>query len=120
MRIRRSRPPLWAYVFGEPIGRQVMADALLFGLAINYRTSGGELIAKSEIVHEAGYFRVGLATHCLARDDFRKGWKLRDIDVGRFCSSPIGDGRLFGQVNAHHGHGFDVARIIKRGRKVYH
>ena len=49
------------HVFGEPVGRQIVADAGLLGLAIDHRAGGGELVAEPDIVEEAGDLVVRLA-----------------------------------------------------------
>ena len=46
---RRSR----VHVFGEPVGRQIVAGAAFLGLAVEQRARRGELIAEAEIVDES-------------------------------------------------------------------
>src|SRR5688500_1232765 len=42
------------YVFREPVGRELVAQAALPGFAIDDRAGGGELIAEAKIVQETG------------------------------------------------------------------
>ena len=42
------------YVFGEPVGRELAADAALPGLAIDNRACGGELVSEAEIIQKTG------------------------------------------------------------------
>jgi len=42
------------HVFGEPVGRQIVAGAGFLGLAVEQRAGRRELIAQPEIVEETG------------------------------------------------------------------
>lgn len=42
------------HILGEPLGRQMAAEAALHGIAIDHGAGGGELVAEPEIVDEAG------------------------------------------------------------------
>src|SRR5258708_5244301 len=68
-------------VLGEPIGRQVMAEARLLRLAVHHGSGGGELVAQSQIVDEAGHFAVGAPQRCLAGDHLGQRRRARKIDT---------------------------------------
>src|SRR5262252_7102768 len=50
------------HVLGEPVGRQLMAEAALLRLAVDEGAGGGELIAEADIVDEASDVGLRLAT----------------------------------------------------------
>src|SRR5262245_64724194 len=45
---------LWMHVLGEPLGRQLVAKAAVFGLAVDHRAGRRELVAEPDIVEKAG------------------------------------------------------------------
>ena len=57
-----------------------MTETGLLGLAIDHRAGGGELIAKPDIIHEAGDLAVGLAAFGGAHDQVRQRRQLVEID----------------------------------------
>src|SRR5262249_36744052 len=88
-----------------------MADALFLGFPVDNRSSGRELVAKAEVVHEAGDLLVALATLRLAADHLRKRWKFRYVDVALFRCLPVADGGVVGEIDADLGDRRDVARV---------
>src|SRR5579871_2119493 len=69
------------HVFGEPVGRQVVAGAVFFGLAVQERTGGGELVAEADIVDEAGDLVRRAAAGGAAGDQLGQRRHLFERDV---------------------------------------
>src|SRR5215469_3151042 len=71
------------HVLGEPVGRQLMAEAALLRLAVDEGAGGGELIAEADIVDEASDVSVRLAALDSTGDELRQGRKLVEVDLLR-------------------------------------
>jgi len=56
------------HVLGEPVGRQIVPEAILLGLTVDDRAGRSELITEPDIVDEAGDVGVGFASADAAGD----------------------------------------------------
>src|SRR5271170_7882260 len=96
-------------VFGEPVGRQVVAGAAFLGLAVEQGAGGGELVAETDIVDEAGNLAVGTAAFGAAGDQLGQRRQRVEIDVARHLPA-MAVGRLgHDQIL---GHGVDRLALV--------
>src|ERR1700719_3728399 len=58
-----------------------MAEAALFGFAVDHRAGGGELVTHSQIIDEAGNLMVGATARSLAGDHVGERWRAAKVDT---------------------------------------
>src|ERR1700722_13830659 len=89
---------LWIDVFGEPVGRQLAAEAARTGIAVDERPERRELIAQPDKVEESG----DLPGRAAARD-------VPEHEVMEARQSVLADGRAHRAAHAVRALGLDPA-----------